>query len=297
MLTINYFIWFTQDCLREVKFVMPASKTNVECAANKKGIFVSSTGTEQGKTILASGIAAWWKSVTGAAPAVWKPVQSGVQWGASNADSYRLKWGGGLEDKQEQDIVSLAFSAPLSPLAAAARENVSINCAALRREGITRLSQGLPLVVEGAGGVAVPFANTYTMCSLASDLELPMLIVAQPLLGTISHTVTAVHYAREQGIPDIAVVMGGLAPEQLEREHECEENAQIIAEQAQVPVLGRLPWIPQPVMHDPHAWSSWRAQWVEAMSRVSLLCDWLKGRMNEVNKERCADSSSLTSDC
>lgn len=245
----------------------------------QRGVFVSSTGTEQGKTVLASGIAAWWHRESAQLPEVWKPVQSGAQWGDAAADSYRLKWGGGLTHKEEQELVTLSFCAPLSPLAAAEREGIELDFASLIAEGASRLSDTTPLIVEGAGGVAVPFTKEHTMTDLAIALQLPMLIVANPLLGTISHTVTAVEYVRSRGLADVAVIMGGLSPERGDREQECHDNVRIISDMASVAVLGRMPWLPHPECHDARSWEKWRVQWLALMGEQQPLCDWLRQRM------------------
>lgn len=258
-----------------VQTMMTSGESSVYC----RGVFITSTGTEQGKTMLVSGIAAWWQVESGEAPGVWKPVQSGVQWEEPDADSYRLKWGGGLTHLNERDLVTLTFADPLSPYAAAQRKDLEIDFSALAAEGASRLAEERPLVVEGAGGVAVPFTKTGTMTDLAFMLKLPLLIVANPLLGTISHTVTAIEYVRSKGIQDVAVIMGGLPPEENSRELECQENAAIISDMTEVPVLSRMPWLPQPKIHDPEGWSQWRAEWICLMKENLLLCQWLRSRL------------------
>ncbi|WP_028544616.1 dethiobiotin synthase [Paenibacillus taiwanensis] len=240
------------------------------------GLFVSSTGTELGKTIAVSGISAWFKVHTKRSPQVWKPVQSGVQLGDVNADSYRLKHGGWLTDVSEKEIVSSTFSAPLAPMAAARREQSTIFYAALLEEGRRRMERQGPLLVEGAGGVAVPFTPNKTMAHLAADLELPLLIVAAPLLGTISHTVTAIHYARNCGVQEMKVVIGGMTPQlQEERLSDVEENAAIIEELTGVPVLAMMPWLPHPVTYSEVKWQLWREEWVQAMEQQQAWTDWL----------------------
>ena len=63
------------------------------------------------------------------------------------------------------------------------------------------------LVVEGAGGLAVPIDGRETMRDLASALQLPVLIVARPGLGTINHTALTVEYARAGGLSVVGVVI------------------------------------------------------------------------------------------
>ncbi|MCG7408465.1 dethiobiotin synthase [Paenibacillus sp. ACRRX] len=241
------------------------------------GLFVSSTGTEIGKTIAVSGISAWFKAHMKRPPQVWKPVQSGVQLGDVIADSYRLKHGGWLTNVPEKEIVSSTFRAPLAPMAAARREQSAISYTSLIEEGRVRMGRQGPLLIEGAGGVAVPFTPSKTMAHLAADLGLPMMIVAAPLLGTISHTVTAIHYARYCGVQEIKVVIGGVTPQiQDESLPDVKENAAIIEELTGVPVLGIMPWLPHPVTYSEVEWRLWREEWVQAMEEQTVWTDWLR---------------------
>jgi dethiobiotin synthetase len=65
------------------------------------------------------------------------------------------------------------------------------------------------VVVEGVGGLLVPFAldPTYAVRELAVDLGLPLLVAARPGLGTINHTLLTVEAARAAGLDVRAVVL------------------------------------------------------------------------------------------
>jgi len=63
------------------------------------------------------------------------------------------------------------------------------------------------LVVEGIGGVAVPFSPKTDVTDLASRLNLPLALVVSSGLGTISHTRTAVTYLRQAGVHTHGVML------------------------------------------------------------------------------------------
>ncbi|UHA76057.1 dethiobiotin synthase [Paenibacillus sp. 481] len=278
-----------------------------------RGVFISSTGTGVGKTVVTSGLAAYLQAI-GCSVDVWKPVQSGVELGAVDADSYRLRWGSGLTNVTEEQFVTLTLPEPLAPWMAAERCGRHIDVGALIAEGQRRLRAGA-LLVEGAGGIAVPFNEQVTMADFAYQLRMPVLLVAAPGLGTVSHTVTAIQFARSRGITDIAVLFSG-SPEQANAKARV-ENARMIEALAHVPVLGDAPWLPQPTAEwggegvvdeaaeaddvaaadsagaadaadvsdaddTANAWALWRSAWVEQILNVPALHElrvWLHARI------------------
>ena len=91
------------------------------------------------------------------------------------------------------------------------------------------------VVVEGAGGLAVPIEGRATMRDLAAAMGLPVLIVARAGLGTINHTALTVEYARAGGLEVAGIVFGDYpeAPGLAER-----TNAEAVEALTGVPVLG-----------------------------------------------------------
>ncbi|MCY9527882.1 dethiobiotin synthase [Paenibacillus sp. cl6col] len=245
-----------------------------------RGLFISSTGTGIGKTIVTAGIGVYCREICQRRIRIWKPVQSGVTLGDPEADSYRLRMGSGLLETPEEEIVTWTLPDPLAPWMAFERAGVPFAFGRLLEEGRRRQEDGSFLLVEGAGGIAVPFSAEYTMADAARELGTPVLLVASPGLGTVSHTVTAVQYARERGITDIAVVFSG--PRSLADEREIAENARMIEAMAGVPVCGIVPWLMQPAdaqAVEMEAWVAWREQWLESFVRMEKMMDWLRKRI------------------
>ena len=63
------------------------------------------------------------------------------------------------------------------------------------------------MVGEGIGGLLVPFTTGYTVRDLALDLGLPVVIAAEPGLGTINHTLLTIEAARTGGLELLGVVL------------------------------------------------------------------------------------------
>ncbi len=98
------------------------------------------------------------------------------------------------------------FSAPLSPDIAARAEGRSIDFKALvdcsRHAAYGRGT----IFIEGVGGIMVPLDERHTVLDWMSALRIPVLLVAGSYLGTISHTLTALHVLAQRNL-DIAGVV------------------------------------------------------------------------------------------
>jgi dethiobiotin synthetase len=62
------------------------------------------------------------------------------------------------------------------------------------------------LVVEGVGGLLVPFGD-FAVRDLAVALGLPLVVAARPGLGTINHSLLTIEAARAAGLDVRAVVL------------------------------------------------------------------------------------------
>ncbi len=107
------------------------------------------------------------------------------------------------------------------------------------------------LVCEGVGGLLVPLTTRWLVRDFAVELGLPLIVVADPALGTINHTLLTLEAARAVGLAVRAVVLSRwpAEPGELERsnratiaalgEVEVLTLAEIdLAEPASWPVLG-----------------------------------------------------------
>jgi dethiobiotin synthetase len=244
----------------------------------RKGIFVTGTDTGVGKTQVTAGLAALLQERAGreqggeAAPSetvrLWKPVQSGAALGLPAADSYRLLHGSGLP-MREADIATHTFEAPVAPWLAARAAGTPLQFRDLVADGKRRLQQGGCLLVEGAGGLLVPLAEGKRMADLAAELALPLLIIARTGLGTVNHTLLTVAYARQAGLEVLGVILNESQSGHLTQQHEAvqmaNDNALMIEQFGDAPVLGILPWMDQNDPADSAEWAAWRLKWTAEM--------------------------------
>lgn len=158
------------------------------------GYFVTSTGTDIGKTFVTAGLIRHLRSIGHEASAL-KPVISGFTMeDAATSDSGILLTAMGEEVTPVtlNRISPWRYEAALSPDMAAAREGKAIDLDIVIRycEDAVLEAPGT-LFVEGAGGVMVPLDHRRTMLDWMAELRFPVILVAGSYLGTISHTLTA----------------------------------------------------------------------------------------------------------
>jgi dethiobiotin synthetase len=203
------------------------------------GMFVTGTDTGVGKTQVAAGLAAIINQKIKGTVQLWKPVQTGTQLGDHEADSYRLASLSGL-GQEEQDVVSYTYPDPLAPWMAARRIGKPLDYNALVEEGRRKQKEADFLMIEGAGGLAVPLTESRLIADLAADMKLPILIVARPGLGTVNHTILTAAYARQAGLDVVGIVLNGYQTEGIQQ---MKENVEMIEAFFGEKVLGCLPWL------------------------------------------------------
>ncbi|MEK3885115.1 dethiobiotin synthase [Paenibacillus sp. PL2-23] len=170
-----------------------------------RGIFVTGTDTGVGKTVVTAAVAAALRE-KGWHAGVWKPVQSGGLMGNGMTDAEcLLRWTG--LDEQPEAIAPFSWEAPLAPMLAARLAGLTLTLEMVMSAGEPLAQRYETLLIEGAGGVAVPLAEDALIVDLMAKLQVPALIVARAGLGTINHTLLTAAFLRQRQIPIVGVVL------------------------------------------------------------------------------------------
>jgi dethiobiotin synthetase len=169
-----------------------------------RGVFVTGTGTEVGKTVVAAVIARTLVA-SGARVGVFKPAVSGLE-GEGEPDHSLLRRASG-STQSDDEIAPYRYGPPVSPHLGAELAGERIDpeglVAAARRAG-----EGAEMLVcEGVGGLLVPLTLGYLVRDLARELGMPVVVAASPGLGTINHTLLTVEAARAVGLEVALVVL------------------------------------------------------------------------------------------
>jgi dethiobiotin synthetase len=227
-----------------------------------RGVFVTGTGTEVGKTVVAAVIA---RTLTaeGKSVAVFKPAVTGlddlppadgpkkgagVDFSAHRPDHELLRRAAG-SNQTDEEIAPYRYGPPASPHLAAAMAGEEIEPERLLSAARAAAASADALVCEGVGGLLVPLAWPYLVRDLAVDLGLPLVVAASPGLGTINHTLLTLEAARAAGLEVEYVVLTPwpTAPTAIE-----ESNRETIAGLGEV----RVETLPPLDLADPRTWPS-----------------------------------------
>jgi dethiobiotin synthetase len=168
------------------------------------GVFVTGTGTEVGKTVVAAAIAHT-LAAGGTSVAVFKPAVTGLDEG-EEPDHALLRRAAGSQQSDEE-IAPYRYGPPMSPHLAAALADEEISPDRLLASARAEARGADTLVCEGVGGLLVPLAPGYLIRDFAADLGLPLAIAASPGLGTVNHTLLTIEAARAGGLTVAAVVL------------------------------------------------------------------------------------------
>jgi dethiobiotin synthetase len=209
-----------------------------------EGVFVTGTGTEVGKTVVAAAIART-LAAAGREVAVFKPAVTGLD-EPGEADHALLRRAADCAQSDEQ-IAPYRYGPPASPHLAAALAGEEIDPARLRAAATEAGRSADVLVCEGVGGLLVPLSPRYLVRDLAVDLGLPLAIAAPPGLGTINHTLLTIEAARSAGL-EVAMVV--LTPWPRSPTPVEESNRETIAELGRV----RVETLPRIDLDEPSSW-------------------------------------------
>ncbi|MBP2401614.1 ATP-dependent dethiobiotin synthetase BioD [Streptomyces netropsis] len=197
-------------------------------------LVVTGTGTEVGKTVVTAAVAAA-AVAAGRSVAVLKPAQTGVtaQEPGDVAEVERLAGAvTGLELAR--------YPEPLAPATAARRAGRAPVRPKEIEQAAARLAESHDLVlVEGAGGLLVRLDEAgSTLADVARLLDAPVLVVAQPGLGTLNITALTAEALRARGLRCAGVVIGSW-PAVPDLATLC--NLADLPEAAEAPLLGAVP--------------------------------------------------------
>jgi dethiobiotin synthetase len=208
----------------------------------EKGIFITGTDTGVGKTVF-SAVLARTLRLMGMTVGVMKPVTSGcseVDGRLVSDDARLLAWAAG-SDLPASLISPYLLRDPIAPAEAAARDGVRINFETIREAYGEIARRHDVTIVEGAGGLMVPLAGGMLVADLISLLQLPLLVVARPDLGTVNHTLLTTFAARQLGLSVRGIIISGFP----EHPGLAEQTAPHLMDTLSgVPILGILPRLP-----------------------------------------------------
>ncbi len=207
-----------------------------------KAIFVTGTDTGAGKSVITGLIARYFKE-KGCKVITQKWIQTGSSYLNFSSDiKLHLK----IMGSQKNDITDyLAWVCPFifktacSPHLASKIEKRRIEVSKIKK-AFRRLAKNFDFViVEGIGGLLVPFDRSRFLIDIVKELDLPVLVVAQNKLGTINHTLLTVEALRSRNLKILGIVFNNLRGQ---KRLILKDNPGIVRLFSKQKIFGVLPW-------------------------------------------------------
>lgn len=174
-----------------------------------KGLFITATGTEIGKTFVTASLCHQLRAA-GKNVAALKPIISGVTddtMAGSDTALIAASLGMPLTSDIVERISPFRYRAPLAPTMAAALEGRTLDYEDLIRTCRIAMAENHFTLIEGVGGSFVPLEGNRLVADWIKDLGLESLLVVGSYLGTISHTIATLEAMHARGLPVRGIVI------------------------------------------------------------------------------------------
>lgn len=173
-----------------------------------KAVFIAGTDTGVGKTVVTGSLAAYLQH-KGYSVVTQKWIQTGAARNFSPDIRAHLKMmARGAKDIKGafKHIVPYAFKAACSPHLASRLERRKIDKARIIKSFRLLAASFDFVLVEGSGGILVPFDKKRLMIDIVKELKLPVLLVAENRVGAINHTLLALEALKKRRLKVLGVV-------------------------------------------------------------------------------------------
>lgn len=202
----------------------------------KKAFFITGTDTGVGKTRVActllQAFAAQGQRVVGM-----KPVAAGCDENGVFEDVAMLRAASNIEAAIEH-INPYRFAPAVAPHIAAGLTGLQISFAPIINAFQVLQHQADVVIVEGAGGIAVPLNEHQDMSDLALSLNIPVILVVGMRLGCLNHALLSAQAIRQKGLQLSGWIANYLTPDMAV----AEDNERTLLQRLESPLLASFPY-------------------------------------------------------
>lgn len=173
------------------------------------GLFITSTGTEIGKTFITASLCHQLRQAGRPVHAI-KPLISGIDEDDMQGTDTAIiadALGVGLDASMLDQISPFRYKAPLAPAMAAELEGKTLDYDEMLSFCRTALESNPNCLVEGVGGSFVPLTKEKLVANWIADLKLPSIVVAGSYLGTLSHITATLEAMAARNLPIVALIV------------------------------------------------------------------------------------------
>lgn len=205
-----------------------SKRISKERLAALKGLFITGTDTDVGKTYVTALLAQYLLDKHQACRVI-KPIASG-----GYEDATYLKSVLALQDDLK-NITPICMTDPVAPRTATLIRQERIDWSLLQDYFDELARQESYVLCEGVGGITVPLEKGYWVSDWIAELGLPALVVARAGLGTLNHTLLTLEHARNKGLRVQGIVLNHV--QDASSDPAYPHNAQIIEEESGIPLV------------------------------------------------------------
>lgn len=205
-----------------------------------KGVFITGTGTDVGKTFVTALLVKKFRD-SGIDAFYYKAALSGASLNPDPgvvSDEQYVKTIASLPETHET-LVSYVYQEAVSPHLAARKEGNPLELSKVVSDYQLLQSKHDFIFVEGSGGIVCPIRydnQKIFLEDIIKALDLEIIIVSNALLGSINATVLTVEYARSRGIGIRGIILNQYQGSEMEQ-----DNYKMIQEITGVPILATVP--------------------------------------------------------
>jgi len=165
-----------------------------------KTYFITGIDTDAGKSY-ATGWLARRLIDQGLSVATQKFIQTGCTDSSEDIEVHRAIMGCGMLDYDlDHTSAPLIYTYPASAQLAAEIDGREIDLSLIERSTELLGKRADVVLIEGAGGLAVPITDTYMAIDYVADHRLPVVLVTNARLGSINHTVLSLEAIKARGL-------------------------------------------------------------------------------------------------
>ena len=171
-----------------------------------KIFLVTGIDTGVGKTV-ATGVMARNLMRRGVDVITMKLVQTGNTGASEDVEAHRALMGDATFEEDAQGLTApQIFAFPSSPHLAARLEGKEVDTNRIGNALRTLAARHDVVLAEAAGGLAVPLREDLLTVDYAAELDVPIILVSSPKLGSLSHTILALEAAKARRLHVCGVV-------------------------------------------------------------------------------------------
>lgn len=206
-----------------------------------KGVFITGTGTDVGKTFVTALLVKKFRD-SGIDAFYYKAALSGASLNPDPgvvSDEQYVKTIASLPETHET-LVSYVYQEAVSPHLAARKEGNPLELSKVVSDYQLLKSKHDFIFVEGSGGIVCPIRydnQKIFLEDIIKALGLEIILVSNALLGSINATVLTVEYARSRGIGIRGIILNQYQGSEMEQ-----DNYKMIQEITGVSILATVPF-------------------------------------------------------